>query len=75
MYRVEEMILQLNPQLPIVVNLKGKWEKGYAFITIDYSQEHNLLFAVSLDSTGEIWIIPSNEVRFQNNHSLKRMRD
>ena len=45
------MILQLNPMIP-VYSLRHKME-GYAFLVIDYSQEHNLLFTVALDN-GEI---------------------
>ena len=68
------MMLQLNPQLVVVVKKKdsNKWIKGYAFLVIDYSQDHDLLFAVSLNSTGEIWIVPNDEVRFENNWSMKR---
>ena len=68
------MILQLNPQLPVVVKTKDdkKWIKGYALGWIDYSQDHDLMFVVSLDSTGEIWIVPNDEVRMENNWTLKR---
>lgn len=68
------MNLQLNPQLPVVIKTKnGKnWVKGYAFMVIDYSQDHDLLFVVSLNSNGEIWIVPNDEIRMENNWSLKR---
>lgn len=67
-------MLQLNPQLPVVVKTKdGKnWVKAYAFMAIDYSQEHELHFVVALNSTGEIWVVPNDEIRFANNWSLKR---
>ena len=69
------MIIQLDPQIPVVVKLDetiDTWSKGYAFCMIDYSQEHDLLFVISLDSTGEIITIPNNEVRVDQNWSLKR---
>lgn len=62
------MILQLDPMLPVVTP-KGK---GFAFLCLDYSQEHDLLFAVADDATGEIWTWPNREVRFQTNISMGR---
>lgn len=66
------MITQLNPQLSVVVLKDGKWIKGYAFAILDYSQDHDLMFIIALDDTGEIWIVPNDEVRMENNWSLKR---
>jgi hypothetical protein len=45
--------------------------EGYAFLVIDYSQEHNLLFTCAMDD-GEIWTLLNSEIRFQKNISLKR---
>ena len=61
------MILQLDPMIPMMTP-KGK---GFAFLVLDYSQEHHLLFTVALTS-GEIWTFPSTDLRFQNNFSLER---
>jgi len=44
---------------------------GYAFLIIDYSQEHNLLFTCAMDD-GEIWTLSNKEIRFQKNISLER---
>jgi hypothetical protein len=44
---------------------------GYAFIIIDYSQEHYLLFVCAMDN-GEIWTLNNKEIRIQNNISLER---
>jgi len=44
---------------------------GYAFIVIDYSQEHDLYFVVALKN-GEIWTLNNKDIRFQNNISLDR---
>lgn len=64
------MILQLNPMLPIL-RISDNME-GYAFLVIDYSQEHNLLFTCAMDN-GEIWILSNLEIRMQNNISLNRL--
>ena len=63
------MITQLNPTIPIIRISDGM--KGYAFLVIDYSQEHNLLFTCAMDD-GEIWTLSNQEVRIQKNISLGR---
>lgn len=63
------MILQLNPMIPIF-RVKDNME-GYAFLIIDYSQEHNLLFTCAMDN-GEIWTLSNLEIRIQKNISLDR---
>lgn len=45
--------------------------EGYAFLVIDYSQEHDLLFVVALDN-GEIWTLSNKEIRFCKNISMDR---
>lgn len=45
--------------------------QGYAFLVIDYSQEHHLLFTCAFDN-GEIWTLPNLEIRFQKNISLRK---
>lgn len=64
------MILQLNPQIPVICP-KGN---GYAFAMIDYSQEHDILFVIAIDETGEIWTYKNSEVRFQKNISMGRYK-
>lgn len=63
------MMLQLNPTIPIYRISDGM--KGYAFLVIDYSQEHNLLFTCAMDN-GEIWTLNNQEIRMQKNISLDR---
>jgi hypothetical protein len=63
------MMLQLNPMLPIVRNSDKM--KGYAFMVIDYSQEHDLLFTCAMDN-GEIWTLNNKEISISNNISLRR---
>ena len=43
------MMIQLNPTLPIQRVSDGM--KGYAFVLIDYSQEHDLLFTCANNFT------------------------
>ena len=63
------MILQLNPMIPITRKSDGV--KGYAFLVIDYSQEHYTLFVCGMDD-GDIWILDNREISLQNNPSLGR---
>ena len=63
------MITQLNPTIPIMRISDGM--KGYAFLVIDYSQEHNLLFTCAMDD-GEIWTLSNQEILIQKNISLGR---
>jgi len=60
---------QLNPCLPVTVEGKGK---GSAFAVIDYGQEHNLIWVVALDDSGEIWCSPNPRVRLQANWTMGR---
>ena len=66
------MILQLNPTMPIICVSDGM--KGYAFIVIDYSQEHDLLYVCAMDN-GEIWTLNNKTIRVQNNISLGRVNN
>jgi hypothetical protein len=63
------MIVQLNPTIPII-RVSDKMN-GYAFLIIDYSQEHNLLFVCGMDN-GEIWTLNNKEIRIPKNISLDR---
>jgi hypothetical protein len=48
--------------------------KGYAFLVIDYSQEHDLLYVCAMDN-GEIWTLNNKAIRVQNNISLGRVNN
>jgi hypothetical protein len=63
------MILQLNPMIPIIRKSDGM--KGYAFLVIDYSQEHYTLFVCGMDD-GDIWLLDNRQISMQNNPSLGR---
>ena len=66
------MLLQLNPTLPIIHSKTGV--KGYAFIVIDYSQEHDLYFVCAMDN-GEIWTYNNKDIRVQTNLTLNRKNE
>jgi hypothetical protein len=65
-------MLQLNPTIPITRTIDNM--KGYAFLVIDYSQEHDLLFTCAMDN-GEIWTYSNKDIKIQNNISLNRKID
>lgn len=60
---------QLQTPLPMTVEGKGS---GQALAVIDYGPEHNLLWVVALDDSGEIWCAPNPKVRMQSNWSMGR---
>ena len=64
------MILQLNPMIPITRKTDGM--KGYAFLVIDYSQEHYTLFVCAMDD-GDVWLLDNRQISMQNNPSLGRL--
>ena len=61
------MIVQLNPTIPII--RKSDSLKGWAFLVIDYSQEHDLLFTCAMDN-GEIWTLRNQDILIDKNISL-----
>ncbi len=65
------MMMRLDPPLPLETP-KGK---GWAHVLIDYSQEHDLLWVVFLDATGECWTFGNREVRMQPNETMGRPRE
>jgi len=62
------MLLQLNPPIP-VMSPKGK---GLAHAMIDYGAEHDLLWVVFQDETGECWTWNNKEIRGQVNVTMGR---
>lgn len=65
------MIVQLNPPLELDTP-KGK---GLAWLVIDYGIEHNLLWVVAINETGEIWTFSNPEVRATKNITAGRISD
>lgn len=62
------MILQLNPQIPLLTELGP----GQAILIIHYSEEHYIEFVVILDETGEVWTFPNTKVRGFKNWTMGR---
>lgn len=65
------MILQLNPTLW----LKTPKGVGLCHFLIDYGEEHDLLWVVADDETGELWAWPNPQVRAVPNISLGAKRE
>jgi len=63
--------LQLNPQIP----LDTPRGRGQAIVLIDYSEEHDLMWVVIQDSTGEIWTYRNTEVRGIKNATMGRLME
>ena len=63
-------MIQLNPTIPII--RVSDMMKGFAFLVIDYSQEHDLLFTCAMQN-GEIWTLNNKEIIIGNNISLNRI--
>lgn len=64
------MVTQLNPMLPIINKESG--ELGYAFLVIDYSQEHYIMFVCAMDN-GDIRTYDNRKISMQNNETLGRI--
>lgn len=64
-------IHQLNPPIPLNTP-KGQ---GFAWLVIDYGVEHDLMWTVAIDDTGEIWTFSNREVRAQKNITVGRINN
>jgi len=62
------MITQLNPPIPMRTPLG----KGMAQMVIDYGVEHDLLWVVFQNDTGECWCWRNQDIRAQNNITIGR---
>lgn len=65
------MILQLNPTIWLDTP-KGR---GLCHFLIDYGEEHDLLWVVADDQTGEIWAWPNPQVKMIPNTSMQAPRN
>jgi hypothetical protein len=63
-------ILQLNP----TIWLKTPKGVGLCHFVIDYGEEHDLMWVVADDATGEIWTWPNPKVRAIPNISIDAER-
>jgi len=62
------MITQLNPPIPV----RTPAGKGMAQMVIDYGVEHDLLWVVFQNDTGECWCWRNQDIRAQNNITIGR---
>lgn len=62
------MFYQLRPSIP----LRSPKASGEAIACIDYGPEHNVLWCIVDDETGQLWWVPNGEVRAFKNYSLGR---
>lgn len=63
------MITRIDPPLPLDTP-KGK---GYAHFLIDYSTEHDLVWVVFIDETGECWCFRNPDIRLRSNITFGRI--
>lgn len=61
-------ILQLNPSIPMTTP-KGN---GLAIMAVWLSEEHDWIWSVVLDESGEIWDFQNRLVRVQKNFTMGR---
>ena len=61
-------MIQLNPPLPVVTPLGP----GLAHVLLDYGIEHNLMWVVFLDDTGECWTFDNSDIRAEKNLTYGR---
>jgi hypothetical protein len=64
-------LTQLNP----TIWLETPIGVGLCHFVIDYGEEHDLLWVVADDASGEIWTWPNPQVRFIKNISLQAPRN
>lgn len=65
---VEMTFTQLNPTIP----LRSPKASGEAVAVIDMSLEHDLMWVVIDDTTGQVWTVPNRDVRAYANYSAGR---
>jgi len=59
---------QLDPTIP----LQSDKASGEAVAVIDYSIEHDLMWVIIDDTTGQVWTVPNRDVRAYANYSAGR---
>jgi hypothetical protein len=64
------MITRIDPPLPLITP-KGK---GVAHFLIDYGFEHDLMWVVFIDETGECWTFSNKEIKAQPNITAGRAK-
>ena len=65
-------VLQLNPSLPCIVTSKDN-KSALALFLLDYGPAFDLLFVVSMTETGELWTVPTYELKMHTNWTYQRI--
>ena len=65
---MSQSLLQLNPPIPVVTPMGD----GIAHIIIDYTVEHSIHWVVFLETNGQCWTFPNEQIRAQRNITLGR---
>jgi hypothetical protein len=65
-------VTQLDPPLPVTVEIDTIKYKALAHMMIDYGIEHDLMWVVFLDNNGECWTIRNRDLRAQKNETIGR---
>ena len=63
------MIVQLNPPIPMM-SPKGE---GMALFLTDYGCEHNHIWTIAINDTGELWSFQNPQVRMLKNITMERL--
>lgn len=66
---MQQKLLQLSIQIPVHVKDRGN---GMAIGWLDYSEEHNLIWIVAMNDTGEVWLEQNQNIRLLNNYTMGR---
>lgn len=64
------MILQLTPPIPLF-SVKHQ-EECYAYMVFEYGLEEYIYFLVGMEKTGEIWVLPSKDLRMTKSFTAGR---
>lgn len=64
------MILQLTPPIPFYS--VPHQEECYAFLVLEYGLEDFVYFLVALAKTGELWLLPSRDLRASKSFTADR---
>lgn len=66
-------LVQLHTHIPVVVTSKEN-RRGRCIGWIDYGEDHDLIWIVAFDDTGEVWHVPNPEVRLEKNWTMEKRR-
>lgn len=65
-------MLQLDPAIPVMAFVCGRWQKATSHGWLDYGVEADFMHICFSDEDGEIWILRNKYVRAQINITIGR---